>query len=670
MGNSFGNNSSIVEFVPVFQKQPFLYLFILQALGIILGNSFVSKDILFSSFAFSIITFLTYLNFKGQLKRWSFLLSLASLFFFLGYLTIFLFCSDSFQLEEFEKSSNFKMKVTEFQPKKEGWSKGIGEITLIKHSEENNKHERIVFYCQSSSVFDVNDYLLVQSDLIPIENKGNPGEFDMELFWKTKGIRTMCFIDENSFKLLDRIERTYFQEFIYSLQTSFNRMLESHLDGDNLAVAKAIILGDKSMLDSETKNSFSATGAMHVLAVSGLHIGLILQILMEVAKFFSKFISRKKAVLSILILLWIYSILTGFSPSVIRSIFMFTILVLAQFFGKEQNNINSLFFSAFVLLLFQPMFLFDIGFQLSYLAMVGIYTLYRPIESWYQPKNKIIRYFWQGTAVGFAAQCMTVPLTLFYFHQFPNYFAVANLGLMVVSGLVLGLGIALFALHFIPLIGKLTGFLLMISIAGMLWFIQWVEHLPGAVAYGFNLPFVLVPIISFLTFLLVKLTPNKLGWKITAIAFSTSLVAIILWRWNSLRENHVCILNNNKLTIVIKSSNKVFCLYNDEIKNEDKIKFVAESYIKCFPGEIRYLSIKNKKINLSLCNKLIKLEKVKSDFVLRINGHKTENYKFIHSEKSINSNSRNVIFMPWIDGEKSLKNGAVFLKLEKKLLFS
>jgi competence protein ComEC len=519
-------------------------------------------------------------------------------------------------------------------------------------------------------VFDVNDYLLVQSDLIPIENKGNPGEFDMELFWKTKGIRTMSFIDENSFKLLDRMERTYFQDFIHSLQTSFNIMLESHLDGENLAVAKAIILGDKSMLDSETKNSFSATGAMHVLAVSGLHIGLILQILMEVTKFFSKFISRKKAVLSILILLWIYSILTGFSPSVIRSIFMFTILVLAQFFGKEQNNINSLFFSAFVLLLFQPMYLFDIGFQLSYLAMVGIYTLYRPIESWYQPKNKIIRYFWQGTAVGFAAQCMTVPLTLYYFHQFPNYFAVANLGLMVVSGLVLGLGIALFALHFIPLIGKLTGFLLMISIAGMLWFIQWVEHLPGAVAYGFNLPFVLVPIISFLTFLLVKLAPNILGWKITAVAFSISLVAIILWRWNSLRENHVCILNNNKLTIIIKSNNKVFCLYNDETKNEDKIKFVAESYIKCFPGEIRYLSIKNKKINLSLCNKLIKLEKVKSDFVLRINGHKTENYKFIHSEKSINSNSRNVIFMPWIDGEKSLKNGAVFLKLEKKLLFS
>ncbi|MBM3185846.1 MAG: ComEC/Rec2 family competence protein, partial [Bacteroidetes bacterium] len=545
-----------------------------------------------------------------------------------------------------------------FQPKKDGWSKGIGEITLLNDKEK--KSERIVFYCQTSSVFDVNDYVLVQSDLIPIENKGNPGEFDMELFWKTKGIRTMSFIDENSFILLDCFERNLFQEFIYSLQTSFNKMLESHLEGENLAVAKAIILGDKSMLDSETKNSFSATGAMHVLAVSGLHIGLILQILMEVAKFFSRLISRKKAILSILVMLWIYSILTGFSPSVIRSIFMFTILVLAQFFGKEQNNINSLFFSAFVLLLFQPMFLFDIGFQLSYLAMVGIYTLYRPIENWYQPKSKLIKYFWQGTAVGFAAQCMTVPLTLYYFHQFPNYFAIANIGLMVVSGLVLGLGIALFALHFIPLLGKLTGFLLMISIAGMLYFIQWVEHLPGAVAYGFNLPFILVPIISFLIFFLVKITTNRLIWKITALAFSISLIYVIYYRWNSLNESHICVLNQNKLSLIIKSKNQLICLYNDDIQNLDKIKFTAESYLKCFPGKIHYYSIRNKTLNLLISNLNINVTKENSDFILNINNQK---FQFVHSEKSMNNSPKNTFFMPWIENSKSLNNGAIILPL-------
>jgi competence protein ComEC len=660
MENSSENSSRLFEFIPDFQKQPFLYLFIFQSIGIVIGNSILSTGILLGSIGFSSLAFLTYLNFNGQLKKWSFHLSMASLFFFLGYLTIYLFCSNSFQLKDLKKSANFKLKVIEFQPKKDGWSKGIGEITLINSSEDQSKRERIVFYCQSKSIFDVNDYLLVQSDLIPIENRGNPGEFDMELFWKTKGIRTMCFIDENSFKLLDRLERTYFQEFIYSLQTSFNNMLESHLEGENLAIAKAIILGDKSMLESETKNSFSATGAMHVLAVSGLHIGLILQILMELAKFFSKFISRKKAVLSILILLWIYSILTGFSPSVIRSIFMFTILVLAQFFGKEQNNINSLFFSAFVLLLFQPMFLFDIGFQLSYLAMVGIYTLYGTIESWYQPNNKIVKYFWQGTAVGFSAQCMTVPLTLYYFHQFPNYFAIANLGLMVISGLVLGLGIALFALHFIPILGKLTGFLLMISIGGMLWFIQWVEHLPGAVAYGFNLPFVLVPIISFLCFFLVKLTSNRIIWKITAFAFALSLVSIIYFRWNSMNDSHICVLNQNKLSLIFKYKNQLVCLYNDDSYNLEKIRFTVESYLKCFPGAIEYHSFKNKNLDLEISTYKLKIRKRNSDIFLDINNEKIQ---FVHSEKSHINKTNKTYYMPWIDRSNSIKSGAIILPL-------
>jgi hypothetical protein len=212
MAGSFANNSRLIEFIPVFQKQPFLYLFILQAIGIIIGNYIISDDILYVSAGISILAFLIYLNLNGNMKKWSFLISSAALFFFLGYLTIYLFCSNSFKLDDFKKAANFKLKVIEFQPKKDGWSKGIGEITLLNNHE--NIRERVVFYCESNTAFDVNDFILVQSDLIAIKNKGNPGEFDMELFWKIKGIRSMCFIDENSFKLLDRMERTHFQAFI------------------------------------------------------------------------------------------------------------------------------------------------------------------------------------------------------------------------------------------------------------------------------------------------------------------------------------------------------------------------------------------------------------------------------------------------------------------------
>ncbi|MFM7683328.1 MAG: hypothetical protein ACKO7P_11375, partial [Bacteroidota bacterium] len=203
-------------------------------------------------------------------------------------------------------------------------------------------------------------------------------------------------------------------------------------------------------------------------------------------------------------------------------------------------------------------------------------------------------------------------------------------------------------------------FLLMISIAGMLWFIQWVEHLPGAVAYGFNLPFILVPIISFLTFFLVKIPPNRLIWKITALAFSISLMNVIYYRWNSLNESHICVLNQNKLSLIIKSKNQLICLYNDDIQNLDKIKFTAESYLKCFPGKIHYYSIRNKTLNLLISDLNINVTKENSDFILNIHNQK---FQFLHSEKSMNNSPKNTFFMPWIENSKSLNNGAIILPL-------
>ncbi len=660
--NSVKNNFTSNDFIPVFQKQPFLFLFIFLSIGVFTGNYCCSLDILLTTLSIAVLMYLFYLNTQSAIKKIMLQSSIGISFFFLGYLSYFLFERNSFQLNSIQNPVSFQMKILEFQPKSEDWSKGIGEISVLNDKLNSENSERIVFYSKSSDDFDINDLLLLNADLIPIENKGNPGEFDLKLYWRGKGIRNMCFFDETNFKLLDRNERGFFQSFFYSLQTTFNEVLEKHLSGENLAIGKALILGDKSMLDVETKNSFSATGAMHVLAVSGLHIGLILQILLVIAKQFSRFISRKKAIIAILLLLWIYSILTGFSPSVIRSIFMFTVLVLAEFYGKSQNNLNSLFFSAFILLLFEPMFLFDIGFQLSYLAMVGIFTLYKPIEKWYQPKNKILKYFWQGTAVGFAAQCMTVPLTLYYFHQFPNYFAVANLGLMLISGAVLGLGIAIFAFHFLPIIGKIIGYLLFLSIAIMLGFLQWIEHLPGAVALGFNIPFFIVPIVSFILFFLIKLKPNQFIWKITAFTFVLSLFFIIEKRWQHLNENHICFLNNNKLTLLVKKNEQIYCFYNDDPEKLDKVKFTTDSYLKCYPGKITYYSLKNKNFNLSISGMKIRIIKEKSNFVLAFNNRKIE---VIHSERNhvkLKQDSES-IFMPWINYKNSLRNGAMIYPL-------
>ena len=121
---------------------------------------------------------------------------------------------------------------------------------------------------------------------------------------------------------------------------------------------------------------------MHILAVSGMHIGLLILALLKVLALFSRWVSRKQALLLVVLIVWYYAILTGLSASVLRSVFMFSVLLLSQLSGKQISNLNALFFSAFCLLLYDPLYLFDLGFQLSYLAMLGIYLYYELIKDW------------------------------------------------------------------------------------------------------------------------------------------------------------------------------------------------------------------------------------------------------------------------------------------------
>ena len=159
--------------------------------------------------------------------------------------------------------------------------------------------------------------------------------------------------------------------------------------------------------------------------------------------FFSKVISKKKSLFIILLLLWLYALLTGFSPSVSRAVFMFSILGIAKSTSNSYNPINSLFFSGFILLLINPLYIYDIGFQLSYLAMLGIFIFYKPFVSMFYFNNLFLNWIWKGSIIGVSAQLMTLPITLYYFHSFPNYFLITNLGIMCVSSVLLILLITL-----------------------------------------------------------------------------------------------------------------------------------------------------------------------------------------------------------------------------------
>jgi len=514
-----------------------------------------------------------------------------------------------------------QVEVKEVGTSTTDWVKIVGKVELLYHHEKVIElNEFIVFYFKNegNSLFK-GDVILLTSNLNKIKNNGNPGEFDAENYWSKKGILYTSFVGEDDYKLLEHQPSNWLVQSMESCRIYLSESLSENLKGKELAIAQALILGDKSLLDQEVKNSFTNTGAMHVLAVSGLHIGIIMQILMIVLGYFPKVISRKKALTAVLIVMWIYAFITGMSPSVVRAVFMFSVLVIAQLFGKQYHSINALFFTGFALCLVDPFVIYDIGFQLSFLAMLGIFLLYKPIGELIYIENKWIRKVWEGTAIGFAAQLMTTPLSLYYFHQFPNYFILTNIGLMASSGLILGAGVFLFATSWWKALSKITGIVLTWVIFLSLAFIEWVESLPGGVAYGFTLSLIMVAAFGLLVLGLFLIVKNKRN-QLVGLGLGFILLMVIVYdRYQNMSTNELCVFNSKQLVFVVKNDQDLFCFYKAKKEDFDKVENMVEAYRKIYPSDVQYFDLSKSNFHIHSSDVSIKTEKIGTDWQIKVN---------------------------------------------------
>jgi len=568
--------------------------------------------------------------------------------------------------ENFKKNykigDSYIIDIVEVGNKTRKWKKIISTVTHLK---KNNKiidcNEDVVLFIETNKdTLQIGDKLTLNTDLNTIKNKGNPGEFDSEYFWKSKGISKIGFVSNQSYiKLGNSI--SWFNKWSTKSRDYLGGILSNHFKDQELAVAQALILGDRSFLDSETTQAFGNSGAMHVLAVSGLHIGIILQLILYILKGFSKIITRKKSLLIALIIIWIYTIISGLSASVLRATFMFSVLAISQIYEKNYNPINGLFFTGFVLLLINPLFLFDIGFQLSFLAMIGIFWFYKPISKIWFVKNKWLRKVWEGTAVGLLAQLVTVPLTFYYFHQFPNYFILTNIGLMLSTGLILGLGMLIFSFYWLKYIGKIAVYILNIVLIFTLGFVQFIDKLPGSVASGFVLNWKVV-LISYALIISFYLFKKRRDIQLFLYVLSFFLISFIVYqRFSHLNYSEICFYNNSKLTVSIKNKEDLFCFYNGEAKDLSKIKFIIESYIKLYPSKVHYLSIRKKDWKIQSNHLSIKISKKKNGTSIQLNGKNYFVKQYENSEDKMMEEK--VICMPWVTphfkNEYSLEKGAI-----------
>ncbi|TKC05991.1 ComEC/Rec2 family competence protein [Pedobacter frigoris] len=285
--------------------------------------------------------------------------------------------------------------------------------------------------------------LIIPFRFSEIEPPYNPGEFDYKSWLAAKDIHNRVFLKQHEIVTLAERKGNPLIAYALTLRSKQVAYYRSILKNDDaFAMASTLILGYRADLSEDTLAVYSKTGTIHALSVSGMHVGLIYLVLDWILFFLWR--SKLMKVLKVGIILtaiWYYTLLTGLSPSVLRSAIMLSAFVFAKLLDRESNGYNVLAFAAFCLLLYDPYLIWDVGFQLSFLAVFGLICLQPLIQSWWPVEHKWVSRIWSALAMSFSAQLTTFPLSIYYFHQFPLYFLISNLFIIIPSALIMYLGI-------------------------------------------------------------------------------------------------------------------------------------------------------------------------------------------------------------------------------------
>jgi len=325
------------------------------------------------------------------------------------------------------------------------------------------------------------------------------------------------------------------------------------LNGDELTVVKALLLGERTEITQDLRQSYAAAGAIHILAISGLHIGIIMLILSYILKPL-EYLKNGKYLKLILVVssLWFYAILAGLSPSIIRATTMFTALSFGLFLNRKTELINILALSAVILLLINPFYVFDVGFKMSYLAVLSIILLQPKIASIWHPKYRLVNYFWQLISVSAAAQIGVLPLSLYYFHQFPGLFFLTNIVIIPLLGVILGFGLVIILLAYLNLLPQFIVDIYQYIIYTLNHFVFWISHQE---AFLFkNISFSLTILLaSYLLIAIIYNWSNKPSFKrtlIVCLAFLGFQSILFLEKYKTSKKNEFIVFNNYKKPLI------------------------------------------------------------------------------------------------------------------------
>jgi len=438
--------------------------------------------------------------------------------------------------------------IRQAQEKKNSWKIEAEVIAVQFNNHWKERTGKVLLYFSKKAFntpYQYGDVLLISGSPQILTEPANPGEFDYKRFLTFRKIYHQHFLRDGDALRIDHQPPNPIMDYSIRARIWADDALKRNINGEReQATASALVLGVTDGLDNELLGAYAATGSLHVLSVSGLHVGIIYWLILLVLKPLNKTTSGKwmLAIFS-LVVLWGYAFVTGLSPSVLRAVTMFSFVAVARPWSKRTNIYNTLAASACCLLLFEPYLIMSVGFQLSYLAVIGIVYLQPIFSRWWNPRYWLWEKIWQITCVSIAAQVATFALGLLYFHQFPVYFLFSNLFVIPASFLILVMGIALIGVSMIQPLASLIGFLL-----------EWVIAILNYGVFKMEaLPFSLIDNVYMTTFqcwlliVAIVLTISLIQFKkfYAAVLASVCLILFSVIQWSQFSKE----IDTRKLTV-------------------------------------------------------------------------------------------------------------------------
>jgi competence protein ComEC len=330
------------------------------------------------------------------------------------------------------------------------------------------------------------DQVLVKGSPVPVRGPANPFQFDYRRYLAWRHIHHQHFVDAGQMVRLNENPESSLRTGSILVRRRVDEVLRDNISAKReYGIATALLLGVKDDLDNDIRNAYANTGTMHVLAVSGLHVGIIFGILhFFLAGLRSVPGHRFYSGVIVILVLVLYAYLTGLSPSVLRAVLMFSLFTIGTAFGFQKSTYNTLAIVAFALLCYNPYYVMEVGFQLSFLAVMAILYLQPRLYRLWNFDHKLADFVWKLITLSIAAQVATFPLGLLYFHQFPVYFLLSNLLIVPLAGVVLYAGLGFLAMSWVPLLSEMGAWVFEKLVLLMNWIIETIEWLPQSVITG------------------------------------------------------------------------------------------------------------------------------------------------------------------------------------------